>query len=226
MEADRTDVDALVRLVWDYHVLGVEPRPSDLIFVLGSNDLRVADHAAALWERRLAPLVAVSGKSGRLTEGLFGKCEADAFAERMMALGVPASALILEREATNTGENIRFTRRLLAEKGIVAGSAICVQKPFMERRTFATMARQWPELPCTISSPPLDFAAWCAGATDPDEVISTMVGDLQRIIAYPGLGYQIPQEVPLPVLAAMRELIRLGHDRHPVPPPEGRTDEG
>lgn len=222
MDADRTSVDVLVRLVWDYHVLGVEPRPSDLIFVLGSNDLRVADHAADLWARRLAPLVAVSGKSGRLTEGLFGKSEAEAFAERMQARGVPASALILEQEATNTGENIRFTRRLLAERGIVVGSAICVQKPFMERRTFATMARQWPELPCTISSPPLDFAAWCAGAIDPDEVISTMVGDLQRILAYPRLGYQIPQEVPPPVLAAMEALIRLGHDRHLVQPLGGR----
>lgn len=214
MPDDDARLLALAHTVWDYHLLGIEPQPSDLILVLGSNDLRVADRAAELYAQGISGRIVVSGKIGQLTNGLFARTEAEVFAERMVALGVPARALILEKEATNTGENARFTRRLLEGLGIAVRTAVGVQKPFMERRTFATIARQWPELAFTVTSPRLGFEAWCAGAVSREEVISTMVGDLQRVIEYPKLGFQIAQAVPDAVLAAMEGLIRLGYDRH------------
>lgn len=207
----------LAQTLWDYHVIGGVTRPCDLIFLLCSDDLRVADRAAELHAQGIAPRIAISGGVGILTRGLFPASEAEAFAGRLAGLGVPASALILETAATNTGENVLFTRRLLGRLGIAVRSAVCVQKPFMERRTLATVAKLWPELSASVTSPRVGFADWCAGAADADRVISTMVGDLQRIIAYPARGYQIPQEVPAAVLAAMQELIRLGFDRHPLP---------
>jgi len=204
--------------------MGMEPRPADMIFVLCSTDVRVADRAAELYDQGIAPRIVVSGNVGQLTRGLFAATEAEAFADRLMALGVPESVLILEKEATNTGENARFTRRLLEQLGVVVKSAVCVQKPFMERRTFATIARQWPELEFTVTSPRLGFDAWCAGAGSREAVINAMVGDLQRIIEYPKLGFQIAQDVPPSVIAAMQELIRLGYDKHlmaPQPPASG-----
>lgn len=42
---------------------------SDLIFVLGNQDLRTADHAADLYLSGFAPLVVVSGKHGHGTAG-------------------------------------------------------------------------------------------------------------------------------------------------------------
>jgi hypothetical protein len=87
----------------------------------------------------------------------------------------------------------------------------------MERRTFATIRQQWPEADLQVTSPPLDFAAYCDATIPAQQVIEFMVGDLQRILEYPRLGFMIPQEVPAPVLRAYEILIAAGYTRHLLP---------
>ena len=41
-----------------------------------------------------------------------------------------------------------------------------------------------------------------------------MVGDIQRMKAYPALGFQIPQEMPPGVWDAYERLVSMGFDRH------------
>ena len=57
--------------VWDYMIVGDARRDADIradiIFVLGSNDLRVAERAADLWRHKSAPLVLFSGGFGNFT---------------------------------------------------------------------------------------------------------------------------------------------------------------
>lgn len=36
-------------------------------------------------------------------------------------------------------------------------SFILVQKPYMDRRTFATFRKQWPEAECIVTSPQLSY---------------------------------------------------------------------
>ena len=47
-----------------------------------------------------------------------------------------------------------------------------------------------------------------------DELIHEMVGDVQRMMVYPRLGYQAPQETPPEVLVAFEELKARGYTRH------------
>ena len=136
------------------------------------------------------------------------------FAEVMRQRGVPESALLLESRSTNTGENVRFTQELLAEQGMAVQSVIAVQKPYMERRTFATIRKQWPEVALQVSSPPLDFATYCDSTIPIRDIIEFMVGDLQRIIEYPKLGFMIQQDVPQAVLEAYAQLVAAGFTRH------------
>ncbi len=56
-----------------------------------------------------------------------------------------AKSILIEKNSTNTGENVQFTRKLLAEHGLDPQKFIVVQKPYMERRAFATFLRYWPE---------------------------------------------------------------------------------
>ena len=98
-----------VALVWEYHLLGHELKPAEMIWVLCSHDLRVADRAAELWHRGLAPIVVMSGGLGNFTEGVFERPEADLFAERAVSLGVPGKAIVVENRSTNCGENVSFT---------------------------------------------------------------------------------------------------------------------
>ncbi len=207
-------IDVLAQTIWDYHKLKQVPQPADMIFVLGSNDLRVADRAAELFLAGLAPRLVISGNVGALSKGLFQRTEAEELAGRAIGKGVPAEAILLETEATNTGENARFTRQLLQRLGLAVSSAVCVQKPFMERRTWATLRQQWPELQITVTSPDIPYLDYPDATITKEALINTMVGDLQRIIDYPKRGFQIPQEVPEAVVAAMRGLIALGFDRH------------
>ena len=58
--------DEAIEILWNYHHVGQELHPADLIFVLGSNDVRVAEYAAELYKRHLAPVILFSGGMGRL----------------------------------------------------------------------------------------------------------------------------------------------------------------
>ncbi len=201
-------------LLWNYHQMGQVPRPADLIFAAGSHDLRVAERAVELYLQGLAPRIVFSGGFGRLTSGRWSQPEAELFAEAARRRGVPEAAMLLETRSTNTGENVLLTRRLLAERGLAARSLIGVHKPYMERRFYATLRKQWPEAEVTVTSPRLSFEAYCAGAASRDEVIDIMVGDFQRLLRYPARGFAIPQEVPAEVTAACQLLIQAGYTKH------------
>lgn len=72
-----------IEILWEYHHVKQELRPADLIFILGSNDVRVAEYAAELYARKLAPLLLFSGGMGRFT-GEWAVPEAELFAEAAM----------------------------------------------------------------------------------------------------------------------------------------------
>lgn len=211
---DRDAIDIL----WDYHHVHHDLAPADLIFVLGSNDARVAVHAAGLYRQGLAPLILFSGGLGRFTGG-WEQTEAGLFAQTAMNQGVPADAILIEDRSTNTGENIRFSRELLRERGFPECPAvIAVQKPYMERRTLASLEAQWPGVPLRVTSPPLSFDDYLTDTLDERFVVAAMVGDFQRIIEYPKQGFATPQPVPDAAMQAFLHLVRAGYDSQLIAP--------
>lgn len=208
-------------ILWEYHQLHHSLRPCDVMVVLCSNDLRVADHAADLAKRRLAPWVVFSGgvaHHGDLLATGWTRPEAEMFVERSRERGLEEQCILVERSATNTGENFAFTERLLRSRGIGFGSALIVQKPFMERRAFATGRLCWPSIDLVVTSPPIPFLDYLQGAAQPPEdIVHIMVGDLQRLDLYARRGFQIPQEIPPVVWQAFHRLVALGYSRHLVP---------
>lgn len=206
------------QLIYDYHHMGMALSPADIIFCLGSLDTRVAERAAQLWLDGLAPLLVFSGNSGKLTHGVFGgKPEAEVFADIARNMGVPDESILVEPSATNTGENVLFTHELLADRGTLPQSLILVQKPYMERRTYATFKKQWPDTTATITvtSPVFKtFEEYPDDNNPRDLVIHVMVGDLMRIHEYPAKGYQIAQEIPQLVWEAMERLVAAGYNKH------------
>jgi uncharacterized SAM-binding protein YcdF (DUF218 family) len=210
----------LAEKLWDYHRLNQPLERSDAILVLCSYDKRVAERGAQLFLEGFAPLLIFSGGLGSITRGLWSEPEADQFARIAMSMGVPAEKIIVENRSTNTGENVLFTRRLLAELNIDPAKFILVQKPYMERRAYATFRKMWAEKEAVVTSPQVGFDEYLSSYTNPEltseDVIAIMVGDLQRIRVYPEKGYQIPQEIPDDVWAAYEELAAAGYDGHLV----------
>jgi len=213
-------VHDLAGKLWEYHHMHQELAPAGAILVLCSHDTAVAARGAQLWLDGWAPWLIFSGGLGAITRHMWSEPEADQFARIAREMGVPAGRILIENASTNTGENVQFTRRLLAERGLDPASFIVVQKPYMERRSYATFRKVWPEKPLVVTSPQVSFddylAKYANTALSKDDVISIMVGDLQRIRLYPEQGFQIPQEIPDDVWAAFEELVRLGYDRHLV----------
>lgn len=211
-------VRALAEKIWHYHHMDHPLEHADAILVLCSYDTAVAVRGAQLFLDGWAPLLIFSGGLGTITKRLWSEPEADQFARIATGMGVPADRILIENQSTNTGENVDFTRRLLAERGIDPAAFILVQKPYMERRSYATFMKRWPEKHAVVTSPQVSFDEYLArysnDALTPDDVIGIMVGDLQRIRDYPARGFQIAQEIPADVWDAFETLVRLGYDTH------------
>jgi uncharacterized SAM-binding protein YcdF (DUF218 family) len=213
----RVSVDDWARTLWDYHHVHHALEKADCIIVLGSHDTRVAERGAEVFLDGWAPFLVVSGHLGALTRAMWSRPEAEVFADVAIARGVPRERILIESRSTNTGENVDFSRQLLAEKGIRPKKAIAVQKPYMERRTLATFAQRWPELQVVVTSPQIDFDAYPTGEIRRDDVIHIMVGDLQRLVVYGRKGWSAPQDVPPEVMTAYEQLVAAGYTRRLLP---------
>jgi len=200
-----------IETLWDYLQLHQQPDVADLILVLGSNDVRVAEHAAKLYHQGLAPYVLFSGGFGRFTQGVFNHSEAETFAAIAKDAGVPEHAILLETQSTNSGENLHFSHQLLVQQAWPAKRILLVQKPYMERRAYATFMQQWPESveSVQVTSSAGSFFDYLTSELTSDFVLNAMLGDFERIRDYPALGFQITQPIPEPVMQAYQALLQL-----------------
>lgn len=114
--------------------------PADAVAILGSplRDGRISDvleermeAGVDVYRRGLAPVVCVTGG------GRHGPNEADAMAARARQLGVPDSALRIDRAARNTRDNARGVAGLLAPGATVW----IVTQPFHLRRSIREFRR-------------------------------------------------------------------------------------
>ncbi|WP_306966154.1 YdcF family protein [Streptomyces afghaniensis] len=199
-------------LIWNYHQMGHEQRPCMAAIGLGSHDLGVATAAADLYRAGLFPVVVFSGGNSPTTRARFPRGEAVHYREHALSLGVPDEAVLVESKAANTGQNITFSRELLAEAGIGVESLLLISKPYMERRTYATCRKLWPEVDVVCASEPLELDDYIKSIGDEKLVVDMLVGDLQRVIEYPKLGFAVEQEVPADVYDAYERLVRAGFD--------------
>jgi len=191
------------------------PPTADCVIVLGSKYLDVARFAGELCARHRYPIVIFSGNRGRNTVDL-PSTEAETL-ERIARPFLPATTkVLLETRATNTGDNIRFSLRLPARHAIEARDFLLIQNPTMTRRAMATFAKEFPGVTVTCVSPDRVYDDYLASPDEARSLIDDMVGNLQRILVYPDLGYQIAQPVPETVLSAYRLLLSRGFDRQLV----------
>ena len=213
-------VRELAEKVWHYHQLRQALSPADVILVLCSHDTAVAERGAQLCLDGWAPLLIFSGGLGTITRQLWNEPEADQFARIAVAMGVPPERILIENRSTNTGENVLFTRRLLDDRHLSPQRFILVQKPYMERRSYATFKQRWPEKDVVVTSPQVSFDEYVNRysnkALSSDDVVAIMVGDLQRIRVYAERGFQIPQDIPDDVWQAFEELVRAGYGKYLV----------
>ncbi|MER6146539.1 YdcF family protein [Streptomyces hirsutus] len=205
-----TQACADAQRLWDFQQMGHEPRPCSVAIGLGSHDLGVADTTAELYHQGMAPVIVFTGATSRTTRERMPRGEAEHYRERAIELGVPASAILVEPDARNTGENLRFSRALLEARGIPVSSALLVSKPYEERRAYATACKVWPEVEWVSASTPMSFAEYVDSLQDVHLVVDMLVGAQQRLEVYPRQGFMIEQQIPDDVAVAYERLKAEG----------------
>ncbi|MEU2073963.1 YdcF family protein [Streptomyces sp. NPDC013489] len=196
--------------LWAFQQMGHEPRHCSVGIGLGSHDLGVADATVDLYRRGMFPLVVFTGATSRTTEGRMPRGEAEHYRERALELGVPASVILVEPNARNTGENIRFSRSLLDDQGVHVSSILLVSKPYEERRAYATARKLWPGIDVVSASTDIQLEEYVDSIGDPRLVLDMLVGAQQRLLLYPERGFTVAQNVPDDVSAAYERLRHAG----------------
>lgn len=206
-------VDEAAKILWDYNKMHHELIKSDAILALGSMDNRVAERAADLWFRGLAPVIVTSGGFGRLTGENNSQPEAEKYRGILLERSVPGSAIFAENTSTNTGANIEQSIKLLNSNDILPKKVIIVTKPYAEKRTYATVKKLFPTIETLHTSPQLEIDEYPHGEITKELMINIMVGDTKRIEVYPDRGYTITMDMPTVVKRAMDYLISVGYDK-------------
>ncbi|MFC8936021.1 YdcF family protein [Rhodococcus sp. NPDC057135] len=194
MGMSSTELDQLVAPLWEF----LSPSVSadglyDCIFVMGGADFEIPRKAAELWRKGHSPIVLITGGHGPFS-GHFDRSEAEVFAEEMRKGGVPDSSIILEPHASNSGENVRLGMGALSSAGIPTHRIAVVSKPFIMRRCLATFAKQFPEVqvdPVPPIGSPSEFLD-----RDSASFVTRLVGEIERLRDYSGLGFTVPVEIP------------------------------
>lgn len=205
-----TQAWADARRLWDHHQMGHTLKPCSVAVGLGSHDLGVADTAVDLYERGMAPLLVFTGATSPTTRERMPRGEAVHYHERALERGVPSSAVLVEPNARNTGQNIEFSKKVLEEAGVHPESVLLISKPYEERRAYATARKLWPEVEIVSASTPMTLAAYVDSIQDARLVIDMLVGALQRLLIYPGQGFMISLPVPDDVREAYDRLCHEG----------------
>jgi uncharacterized SAM-binding protein YcdF (DUF218 family) len=200
-----------VETLWSYHDLRHELRACDVGIGLGGRDLGVPVKAADLFHRELFPWLIFTGARTPNSADRFPRGEAIHYREHAVAHGVPPAAILLETRATNTYENLRFSRDVLAAHGIHPATVLLVSRPYQQRRAYATCKKLWPEVGVVCAARGLSLDDYVAGVGDAKRVIDSIVGDTQRIEVYARRGFAIRQEVPPRVRAAYARLVAAGY---------------
>jgi uncharacterized SAM-binding protein YcdF (DUF218 family) len=145
-------------LIWEQND---QARPASAIVVLGAAQyvgrpspvLRARlDHAVDLWRRKLAPVIIVTGGTGR------GDTTSEAAVSRRYAIkqGVPASSILMETKGRTTSESMDGVAALMAQRR--RRDVLLVSDPFHMLR-LTILARRHGLVPYASPTPTSPIAA-------------------------------------------------------------------
>ena len=212
---NKTDFE-LIKVLWDYMHMNHTLEKADAILVLGCSDISVVDVGVDVYKKGYADKIIFSGGLGKDTSKMWDEPEANKFAKKAQEQGIPANKIIIENKSTNTGENFRFTKKIIEENDLGIKKLIIVHKPYDERRAYATFKNWMPEYEGIIASMDISCEDYNKMAIENNlpSWIDLMVGDVQRMRVFAKKGWQIEMEVPDYIWSVYEELVKRGYNEH------------
>jgi uncharacterized SAM-binding protein YcdF (DUF218 family) len=172
----------------DYVMPRVPEGRADLGLLFGTRHgvEEFCEAAHALWRRGMFPRLLISGG----VTGGQARPEAEIIAERLLALGMPEDALILETAATNTGENVILSRQKV-EQTVGLGSVrslLVIGKVCSMRRYLMTLERHWPQprrFACAVNYFGVERECW----HEHEEFRKRVLAEFEKIPEYIRMGF-------------------------------------
>ena len=176
---------------------------ADLIIGFGHFDLRIPEQCATLFNEGFSPRILFTGGVGAGSAD-FENPEAVEFLTHVKNKypNIDADNIMIEKESTNTGDNLKFSIDILKEKGIFESinKIILVATPTRQLRVFLTVKKYFPNA-TLINLPPSSSFEFDMQMNKKIGINfqEHLVGELERITKYPKMGYAcsiaIPQEL-------------------------------
>ena len=182
----------------------------DAMFILGSKYPEVADTVRFANEIYDFEYIVFTGNEGRNTRGRYRRTEAEVLYDRAKRWIKPGQHTYIEKLARNTGENLTFSMKMLGEDEIYPQRILLAQNPTMATRAAATFKNLFPNLNFCCIVPEKKFDEYLSESDSGRQFVCELVGNVERVLEYPKLGFQVEVDVPKDVREAYEELIRRG----------------
>ncbi|HET7536865.1 MAG TPA: YdcF family protein [Candidatus Didemnitutus sp.] len=189
--------------------------PVDAVIGFGHFDLGIPRRCAELVRQKRTARIVFTGGVG-VGSGDFTRPEAVEFVDelRRFAPETVSAVAAIEERSTNTGENARFLRELLERSnpdlapGRGLRTILVVATPARQRRTALTLQREWPEVRLINAPAAAAFEEMDAlYASKRENWRAQLIGEIDRLVAYPARGFIAPVEMPAEIMAAA-ELVK------------------
>lgn len=205
--------------IWNYMKIDMKIEKSDLIIGCGCLNLEIPVKCADLLKENYAQNILFSGGLGKLTTDKFQKTEAEIFKDIAIEKGIEPRKIYLEKESTNTGDNFSFSLKIIEKYKIKSDKIIIVHNNLSQRRTLSAAKARIKNKEISITSPNKTFSQFIEKLNNSTEeeqyrIISVIVGDIQRLIIFPQLGWQTENEVPEIIIADYYKLKKLGYNKY------------
>ncbi len=209
----RDEINSIVvehaKILWNYFASIRKEIHCSAVVVCCSYDLRVMDYAVDLLERGMTDTVVISGDRGHWTSKLWDEPESTIF-HKYARDRLNGYRVLMEQRATNFSENIRYSLDLIRP----VGEVLFVTKSNALYRVHLTVPMVDSNIRYSVSCPVIEFPDGISKVVGLIGIINEMVGDVDRILTYPELGYQVPHTLPDEVIRSWKFLINRGFVDH------------
>lgn len=179
--------DEFLKAVGEYMLVETPLARADVCIVFGGRHAdELAEHAADLYHKGHFSLVVVTG-GVKTAKGLM---EAHQMRDVLLARGVPEDIILVEDRATNTGENVVYSMKLLDDKKGLGniGSVLGIGQIHGSRRFIMTLEKHWPEVTKMFSTPnyyPVSRRDWHADEKFREDVLR----EFNKVAPYKEKGF-------------------------------------
>lgn len=114
---------------------------ASIALIFGGKDLKFSDRAAKLFKKNYCDYILISGGRNKKLNGI---TEADWHKDNLVKQGIPKNKVLLEPKATNSLENVLFSKKVILKRfGKLPKKLIVIGKSFHGRRILMTLRKNF-----------------------------------------------------------------------------------